>query len=98
VNRAACQAAPRVREAQNLRISLLNSLLAGKWGTERGLLETASTTNSLPSFQFTVVSFQLRPLPPTPLIPFSLGPLVPFFLVKPPIQKYFLTPFVFSAK
>ena len=45
VNRAACQAAPSVREAQNLRISLLNSLLAGKWGTERGLLETASTTN-----------------------------------------------------
>ena len=28
MNRAACQAAPRVREAQNLRISLLNSLLA----------------------------------------------------------------------
>jgi hypothetical protein len=32
VNRAVCPAAPRVREAQNLRISLLNSLLAGKCG------------------------------------------------------------------
>ena len=44
MNRAACQAAPRVREPQNLRVSLLNSLLAGKWCTEKGLLETASTT------------------------------------------------------
>jgi hypothetical protein len=32
-------------ETQNLRISLLDSLLAGKCGAERGLLETASTTN-----------------------------------------------------
>jgi hypothetical protein len=31
VNCAACPAAPRMRETQNLRISLLNSLLAGKY-------------------------------------------------------------------
>jgi hypothetical protein len=35
VNRAVCPAAPRVREAQNLRISLLNSLLAGNTARER---------------------------------------------------------------
>ena len=34
VNRAVCPAAPRVREAQNLRISLLNSLLAGNTARE----------------------------------------------------------------
>jgi hypothetical protein len=31
VNRAACPAAPRMCETQTLRISLLNSLLAGKY-------------------------------------------------------------------
>ena len=37
--RASC-----VNEIQNPEISLLNSLLAGKMKTERGSLETASTT------------------------------------------------------
>jgi len=61
VNRASCQAAPRMREAQNLRFSLLNSLLAGKWGTESGLLETASTNNSLQALKR---EHRARPGPP----------------------------------
>ena len=47
MNRGACQAAPRVSEAQKPPISLLNSLIAGNLVAERALLETASTTKTL---------------------------------------------------
>jgi hypothetical protein len=58
VNRGVCTPAPCANGCQNPKISLLNSLLAGNFGVERGLLETASTTNNLNNLNWASVQRQ----------------------------------------
>jgi hypothetical protein len=63
VNCAACGPAPRVKQGQNLAISLLNSLLAGKCPLESGSLETARTAIESKSFVLSSLIGRNSPIP-----------------------------------